>query len=217
MRPILLSLFDFSGVWAAPWLDTHEVVLMDTRHPAGWTRGGRFHVFGGDALDWFEALADRGVRDPDVILAAPPCTHFSKAGARLWAEKDADGRTAAHLALVREVLRFVDEYAPRVWALENPPGRLSNRRGSGLMQDHLGSPTYSFDPCDHGDAHKKRTHLWGRFAVPEKHPVEPAPISRLGKSYGNRNYIARLSSRDERRRITPAGFARDFFEANKLR
>jgi hypothetical protein len=212
-RPVCLSLFDYSGEWARPWLASHDVILMDSRHVEGWTVDRMPATFGGDVSEWMEALLSSGIRDVDVILTAPPCTHFSKAGARLWTEKDIDGRTEAHLRIVWETLGIVGYYMPRVWALENPPGRLANMKGTGIMQAALGRPVYSFDPCDHGDPWRKRTHLWGRFAIPERHPVEPVTYD--NGTPNNRNHVARLSSKDERRRMTPAGFARDFYEANK--
>ena len=215
-RPVCLSLFDFSGEWARPWLETHDVILMDARHPEGWTvRDDGARCFGGELKAWGWALLALGTRRWDCILAAPPCTHFSKAGAQHWKAKDADGRTSEHLALVDATLRWADDLCPRVWALENPPGRLANMKGTGLRQDALGLPRYSFDPCDHGDAHRKRTHLWGEFAIPERHPVEPM---KFGDHItpNNRNWIAMLSSSDERRRATPAGFARDFYQANRI-
>ena len=215
-RPVCLSLFDYSGEWARPWLETHDVILMDSRHPEGWTLNSDLILrYGGPARHWPHELIKFGTLwQVDCILAAPPCTHFSKAGARLWKTKDEDGRTSEHLELIDMVLMLVNEASPRVWAIENPPGRLANMKGTGLRQDALGLPRYSFDPCDHGDAHRKRTHLWGDFAIPERHPVEPV---RFGDHItpNNRNWIAMLSSSDERRRATPAGFARDFYQANK--
>jgi len=214
MKPICLSLFDYSGVWAAPWAKTHRVILMDARHPPGWTVGDDgIERWGGPSKTWGNALVGLGRTRVDCLLAAPPCTHFSKAGAQHWAAKDADGRTAAHLRLVAESLRWVDILCPRVWALENPPGRLANKSGTGLMQEELGLPRYEFDPCDHGDAHRKRTYLWGEFTIPGRHPVEPVKFTNGVPS--GRNWLARLSSNDERRRTTPSGFARDFYEANK--
>jgi|GEM_PF-2231218 site-specific DNA-cytosine methylase len=215
-RPVCLSLFDYSGEWARPWLATHRVILADVRHPLGWRDYDKdgLATLGADARFWRNNFALLGAfRDVDCVLSAPPCTHFSKAGARLWNAKDADGRTAEHLDMVRCTLDLIDALQPRVWALENPPGRLANKGGTGLMQTELGVPRYEFDPCDHGDAHRKRTYLWGQFAIPARHPVEPATFT--NGVPGGRNWLARLSSKDERRRTTPAGFARDFYAANK--
>lgn len=129
------------------------------------------------------------------VLAAPPCTHFANSGARWWAEKG-NAALIEGLATVDAVFRIVWAYQPTWWALENPSGRLSR---------FIGPAKYSFDPCDFGDPYTKRTHLWGHFAAPAKCPVEPVLGSKMH----------RLSGSDKNgRSITPAGFARAFFEAN---
>lgn len=130
------------------------------------------------------------------ILAAPPCTVFASSGAR-WGRSDDDYIKA--LSVVDACLRAVLIYAPKWWALENPIGKL--RRW-------LGPPPYYFQPCWFGHPHTKRTALWGRFTPPRKGPcVSPAA----------KNPIHHMPPSDERaalRAITPAGFARAFFEAN---
>ena len=76
-------------------------------------------------------------RAPVVILAAPPCDHLAGSGARWWAEKG-EGALLEALAVVDACLRAVAIYRPRVWALENPSGRLSR---------YLGPPVGTFNPC----------------------------------------------------------------------
>jgi len=159
-------------------------------------------------------------RQVDVILAAPPCTDFSVSGAQYWPAKDKDGSTLTSLAIVDACLRAVAIYKPRVWALENPVGRL--RRW-------LGPPQYQFDPCDFGgyvqpdertnelapprDAYTKKTMLWGRFNHPVKQRVDPIRACSQG------SWVQQLGGKSERtkelRSATPIGFARAFFEANK--
>jgi site-specific DNA-cytosine methylase len=214
MKPIVLSLFDYSGNWARPWLETHRVIISDIRHDSGWTVGADGIERIGCPVDAvLSILKSAGIDRVDVVLAAPPCTHFSRAGAYLWGEKDRDGRTAEHIGMVRSTLAIVDALTPRVWALENPPGRLANKSGTGLMQDELGAPAMQFDPCDYGDAHRKLTYLWGQFLEPTKNRVEPVTYSNGVKS--GRNWCARLSSKDERRRSTPLGFSKAFYLANR--
>lgn len=217
-RPICLSLFDYSGTWAHPWMATHSIILVDNRHPPGLRHyANGVNRIGVDINCFATMYLNRyAFHDVDCILAAPPCTHFSKAGARLWPEKDADGRTREHLHLVHATLDIIGAIQPRVWALENPVGRLANLTGTGLMQKELGLPAYTFDPCDHGDPWRKRTYLWGKFTPPAQHPVEPEPLpEHVGQN--NRNHVALLHSTDERRRTTPEGFARDFYLANRGR
>lgn len=175
----VLSLCDFSGAWSQPYVDAgYDVIRIDLQH------GGDVRLLRVDAL-------------PPVrgVLAAPPCTEFAASGARWWAEKG-EQPLLEGLSIVDACLRIVYATRPAWWALENPVGRL--RR-------FLGPSRYTFDPCDHGDPWTKRTHLWGDFATPEKHPVIPSEGSKMH----------RMSGSDKNGRSkTPDGFARAFFEAN---
>ena len=132
------------------------------------------------------------------ILAAPPCTHLSGSGARWWASKG-DAALLEALAVVDACLRIVAATQPEWWALENPVGRL--RR-------YLGAPRLIFQPCDYGDPYTKRTCVWGSFAMPQKTPVEPTMGSIIWKMPDSKG-------RWERRSVTPPGFARAFFDANR--
>jgi len=136
------------------------------------------------------------------ILAAPPCTHFSLSGARWWREKGEKPLLEA-LSIVDACLRIILlcklQGGLKFWCLENPVGRLTH---------YLGKPRIYFNPCEYGDLYTKRTCLWGEFNIPEKNPVKPI----------NKNYIHYLGpgpDRQKRRSITPPGFAKAFFEANK--
>lgn len=129
------------------------------------------------------------------ILAAPPCTVFAGSGARWWADRPESDLTDA-LALVDACLRYVAVCEPEWWVLENPVGRLSR---------WLGPPRMWFDPCDYGDPYTKHTGLWGNF----NHRLPPDPVE---PTEGSKMHL--MSSGDKRRSITPAGFARAFFEAN---
>jgi hypothetical protein len=121
------------------------------------------------------------------VLAAPPCQEFSpaKRGARDFVEG---------MACVNACLRIVLQTRPRWWALENPVGKLAT---------WLGRPRDVFDPCDFGDPWTKRTALWGDFALPERGPFVKPAASKV-----------RLERTSAARAVTPAGFARAFFEAN---
>ncbi len=136
-------------------------------------------------------------RNVHGILAAPPCNHFAGSGARWWKEK---GEVALFegLAIVDACLRIIVVSKPKWWVLENPVGRL--RRW-------IGPPVFMFNPCDYGDPYTKKTCLWGKFNIPKKSPVKPTDqrIWRMPPS----------PERQEKRSITPAGFARAFFEANQ--
>jgi len=139
------------------------------------------------------------------VLCAPPCDHFSVSGAQYWPEKDRDGRTVDALSIVSACTRFILAVQPSgFWALENPVGRL--RRW-------LGAPSLIFNPCDYGDPYTKRTCLWGQFFAPKKTPVKPVKVCSQG------SWIMKLGGKSEKtkylRSITPQGFAKAFFEANR--
>ncbi len=133
------------------------------------------------------------------ILSAPPCTHFSGSGARWWKEKDRDGRTMEDLTILSACLHIIAKTQPKFWALENPVGRL---------QRWIGKPVMYFNPCDFGDPYTKKTCLWGNFTNPIKTPVEPTEGSKM-------HLLAPSEDRQELRSITPEGFSKAFYKANK--
>lgn len=143
------------------------------------------------------------------ILAAPPCTEFSVSGAQYWLLKDIDNRTIDSMGIVIACLRIIAQCRPHFWALENPVGRL--RRW-------LGKATLIFNPCDYGDAYTKKTCLWGDFNIPGEHPVEPVYITASnGDRYSPIHMKTGGASEKTKmiRAITPPGFAKAFYEANK--
>lgn len=150
-------------------------------------------------------LPDNNVRiyyPPDNvygILAAPPCTHFSCSGARYWSQKDKDGRTLLDTQIISRVLMIIAFSRPKFWCIENPVGRLNK---------WLGIPFMRFDPCDYGDPYTKLTCLWGLFRTPLMNSVKPSLGSKM-------HLICPSKNRSAVRSITPPGFAKAFFEANR--
>ena len=102
------------------------------------------------------------------------------------------------LSVVDACLRLVVACQPLWWALENPVGKLVR---------WLGPPRMYFNPCDYGDPYTKKTALWGRFNTPTRSPVVPVTPNPV-------HFAPPGSDRAARRSVTPAGFARAFFEAN---
>jgi hypothetical protein len=134
------------------------------------------------------------------ILAAPPCTHFSNAGSRFWDRYDADGLTDISVSTVRACLALIEMLSPSWWALENPPGRIT---------DILGPPAWSFQPYEYGDAYSKKTCIWGTARKPKPtNIVEPVKISPLLRLGGTSAKVKTLRSQ------TPQGFARAFAAEN---
>lgn len=135
------------------------------------------------------------------ILAAPPCTDFASSGARWFSEKDKDGRTIQSMGVLIAVLEIIAKSQPSFWALENPVGRI--RRW-------MHKPVMSFNPCDYGDPYTKKTLLWGKFNIPERCYVEPTEGSKMWRCYGGKSDRTKMM-----RSITPPGFAKAFFKANR--
>lgn len=208
MPGTLLSLFDYSGNWSRPYAEAgHNVVQLDL-------------AFGHDIAQmdcaWLveHVLEDYGT--VDGIMAAPPCTHFARSGAQYWPAKDADGRTAQGVHLVRQVLRAVEFLKPKWWVIENPVGRMN-----ALIPELKPWGPWYFHPCDFGDPYTKKTGLWGKFIHPTPLfvgadlSVEPIHVFRQG------SFVQMLGgkSSDEAKRVrsdTPQGFASAFFVCNPL-
>lgn len=141
------------------------------------------------------------------ILAAPPCTEFSPAkhfhGKGKYSHDFLSG-----LSVVDACLRIIWLAKPKWWALENPKGYLRN---------WLDDAPYQFEPWQYGDPYQKRTCLWGEFSMP-KPTTESKPEGMMKFSMLKSKDIAPelygKFSRQERRAVTPAGFAKAFFEAN---
>lgn len=120
----LLSLFDYSGHWSQPFEDAGwNVIRWDIKLDE--LMDINLITDASTALDMFDHV--------DGILAGVPCTDFAVSGARWFAEKDADGRTAESIELVRQVQRLADLYRPTdpdyddtfFWVVENPVGRIN--------------------------------------------------------------------------------------------
>lgn len=100
----------------------------------------------------------------DMMVAFPPCTDLSKAGARYWSQKKADGRVDKAVSFVR-ALRNAP--IPRI-AIENPVGLLSKRF---RVYDQVIQPFYF------GDPYYKTTCLW-LYNLPRLVPTNPVvPVS----------------------------------------
>ena len=164
------------------------------------------------------------------ILFAPPCTYFSFARTNAKKMRDLEGA----MRIVKKGLEIIwfAQHKPvsntakyttlKFWALENPY--------YGLLKNFIGKPCYVFNPYDFGDGYQKKTALWGNFNEPKKCPVELTPqMKKLAKtnSYLHKKKFDYLLNdeihpekldvldRQARRAITPAGFAKAFYEANK--
>lgn len=156
------------------------------------------------------------------ILAAPPCTEFSVLNCKAEARKRDE---AAGMEIVNACLRIIEQCKPKWWAMENPRG---------YLRKHIGNPALTFQPWEYGDPWTKATDIWGSYNVPVKQyknwdDVEKLPLyTRPGRGKPNFAYLHKSAWHDipqlayhkpetdaEFRAMTPPGFARAFFEANR--
>jgi site-specific DNA-cytosine methylase len=141
------------------------------------------------------------------VLAAPPCTEFSPAkhvhGKGNYSHNYREG-----LEVVSACMRIILTSKPKWWALENP---------NGYLKKWLGRPDYIFDPWWFGDAYQKKTCLWGSFRSPIQ-TVDTKPEGLIKFNLLKSKDIAPeyygILDRQQRRAITPKGFAKAFMEAN---
>lgn len=239
----LLSLCDYSGQWAKPWREAgYTTILVDPKHPPGVSvRADAMILFGGTVDDFRDSrliTKVKGMRQDIVVLAAPPCTDFSRSGAHTWEAKDLDGRTGESISIVMDCLRVVDDVKPRIWALENPIGRMQRlvpAVGKAVctvepyqFADREDKSAYSEDTAigkflrtqwngepEYWEAYRKKTKLWGSFEKPvPNHSIEPIQYCEQG------SWLMLLGGKSERtkalRSMTPTGFARAFYERNRL-
>jgi hypothetical protein len=137
------------------------------------------------------------------VLAAPPCTEFAGSGARWWADKPETLLIEA-VEIVRACLDIIQTAKPAWWALENPVGRLAR------VVPELGRFSYTFQPWEYGDPYTKRTCIWGSAIRPTRNPVEPTEGGKIWR-------MAPSPERAALRSVTPQGFAKAFYEANRGR
>jgi hypothetical protein len=99
----------------------------------------------------------------DFMVAFPPCTHLTSAGAVYWPQKRLDGRMKEaiefFLALASADIDFI--------ALENPVGVLSKQ---------YRKPDQIINPFNFGTPERKRTCLWLKNLPKLVHTNEVEPI-----------------------------------------
>lgn len=132
---------EFSGVvrraFAAKGHDAWSVDIVPSED-------GSDHHLLGDALLCLDGSWD-------LVIAHPPCTYLTVAGARWFKGREREQRDAIEFA---EKLWGWESSQPRV-ALENPIGVLSTR-------SRLGKPTQIIQPWQFGHGETKATCLWLR-------------------------------------------------------
>ena len=217
-RKIILSLCGGTGAWEEPYRqqsDIYDVRII--------------------TLPENDVRIYQPPKDVYGILAAPPCTMFSFA--RTNAKKPRNLKEGmecvrACLDIIWKIMEIKQDTTKKTlplkfWALENPY--------FGFLKNFLGKPAFIFDPWEFGDGYQKRTALWGNFNEPVKNPIpmtKEAKVKAKTNSYlhtmGNSTNRGKPPSiwakkdlikfdwdKQAKRSITPAGFAKAFFESNQ--
>jgi len=185
-KKIILSLCGGTGAWERPYKDAgYEVINVTLPEYDVRTYIPPINVYG--------------------ILAAPPCTEFSRAK-----QKNYNHYTGMELIEIclKIIWRCENQKHLKFWALENPYGRL---------RYFLGNPPFEFQPYEFGDGWSKRTCIWGRFTKPIRHKKSPIPIKKFNFHIRKSGYPSWDDCRRSpiTRAITPPGFARAFFKSNQ--
>lgn len=185
---IILDLCGGTGSWSRPYKDAGYDVRLIT-------------------LPEHDVRLYQPPDDVYGVLAAPPCTEFSFAkhfhGKGNYSHDFKEG-----LSVVDACIRIAIISKPAFWAIENPKG---------YLYKWLGDPQFIFNPWEFGDNYQKLTCLWGQFQFPLptiKHKPEGCVKFSMIKSRDIHPDYFGILTRQERRAITPAGFAQAFFEAN---
>jgi len=143
------------------------------------------------------------------ILAATPCDNFSIAK-HFHGKGNYTHDFKAGLEVAAACCRIILTTKPKFWAIENP--------ACGLLKKWLKEPAMIFQPWEYGDNYQKTTALWGKFNKPLPRATEKpdgmVKFSMLRSKDIYPEYYGKYT-RQERRAITPPGFARAFFEANR--
>lgn len=203
-RPIILDLCGGSGSWSKPYVEAGYDVRLIT-------------------LPEHDVLTYQPPEGVHGILSDPPCTEFSVLNciAAPRERKPDEG-----LKVVMACLRIINLCRPDWWAMENPVG---------YLREYMGYPRMTFQPWEYGDPWTKRTDIWGNFTPPNKIytrwedvPNKLPLYTRPGRRKPNFAYLhksaqalipqlawTRPETDADFRAITPPGFAKAFFEANR--
>lgn len=217
---IILDLCGGTGSWSKPYKDAgYEVVNVtlpefDVRKTQ--IKDGMILFPGEQTLYGIPFFVKVPIKDVYGILAAPPCTMFSRARTTAKTPRDFAGAMEIVQACLEIIwaCRSADTgYCKgrrlKFWALENPMG---------YLRQFLGKPGFSFQPWEYGDMHFKRTDVWGYFNIPKAtHNTRPEKFNReeWAKPTKPDEYKHMKLNRAAIRAITPKGFARAFYKANK--
>lgn len=206
---VILDLCGGTGAWSKPYENAGYDVRIATLPDF-------------DIRDWRNSWLSTLVFENKVygIIAAPPCTQFSYARSRAKTPRDLGQGMEIVIACLNIIWQCIESAYEngnvssfKFWALENPY--------KGYLIRFLGQPAMIFQPYEFGDEYTKATALWGWFNIPEKkQPTLRLTKEMIDKCKINNRPLPSISDftgskQAAWRSITPAGFAKAFFEANQ--
>ena len=207
MSKIILDLCGGTGAWSKKYKEAGYIVINVTLPFYDVLKTeikGKYILFKGGIEKPLRVRID----DIYGILASPVCTMFSLARTRAKTPRDLKQGMILVIACLNIIWYCRYDHKLAFWCLENPMG---------ILRQFLGKPAFTFDPCDFGDPFTKKTDLWGYFNIPKKKPVMPEYYISGGKRFpplwgktGGNTIDAK-----KQRSITPPGFAKAFFKANR--
>lgn len=187
---IILDLCGGTGSWSKPYKDAGYDVRVITL----------------PECDVREYIPPKNVYG---ILAATPCDEFSIAK-HFHGKGNYTHNFLKGLEVCSACCRIILTCNPVFWAIENP--------ANGLLKNWLLEPKFIFNPWQYGDNYQKNTAIWGKFNIPlPKITEKPSGIKKFSMLHSKEIFpeYYGIYTRQERRAITPPGFAKAFFEANR--
>jgi len=207
MSRIILDLCGGTGAWSKKYKEAGYIVINVTLPFYNIFKTeirGKYIIFKGGNKKPLVVRID----DIYGILASPVCTMFSLARTRAKTPRDFRQGMELVIACLNIIWECRYDHKLAFWAMENPMG---------ILRQFLGKPIFTFNPYDFGDPYTKKTDLWGYFNIPKKNPVKPIFYISAGKRFpplwgktGGNTIDAK-----RQRAITPPGFAKAFFKANR--
>lgn len=151
------------------------------------------HTMTVDVLD----LTPIDLEHADIILASPPCTHFSVAASHHhWPKNEPTKDTIEEMKLVRYTISLITRVNPKYWILENPLGYLRRVIGKPNMTTYWGA---------WGASYKKPTDLWGKFPPIEWRSKDCATWQRAPR--GSKKGIQDMKRNPALRALIPYAFS----------
>lgn len=237
-RPVIISLFEYTGTMLRPWADAgytcfaYDIQHVEPRFEPSSTAstGGIWYMhFDADDLDqWADLCTAHGQSDVRMIFSFPPCTDLAGSGAAHWARKRAANPAFQEQAAARAMhSKSLAGYLGAPYMIENPVGAMSRFLGKAQHSFHPYQYGGYIDPADAEhplwpeyitarDAYRKKTMLWtgNGFVMPVPDPVKPVELDGQGGSNSHNKLGGKSMKTKNIRSATPRGFARAVFEAN---